>query len=58
MFIAAHFNVILQMHFMSQPPGWPADSQHKCHTKRCLEFKKNAVGHTTFAEWPTCWLET
>ena len=30
-------------------PGWLANSQHKCHTKRSLEFKKNAVGCMTFA---------
>ena len=28
--------------------------QHKCHTKRCLESKNNAVGHTTFSKWPAC----
>ena len=26
-------------------PGQPADGQHKSHTKRCLEFKKNVVSH-------------
>ena len=34
-------------------PGWPADGQHKSHTKRHLEFKRNVVGHTTFAGWLT-----
>ena len=46
------------MCFTSQPPGWPANSQHRCHTKRHLEFKKNAVGHMTFVGQPTYWLET
>ena len=34
-------------------PGQPADGQHKCHMKRGLEFKKNAVSHMTFAGWLT-----
>ena len=29
-------------------------SQQECHMKRCLEFKKNAIGHMTFARWLTC----
>ena len=29
-------------------PGWPANSRHKSCTKKCLEFEKNVVGHTTF----------
>ena len=58
MFIVVNFDVILQMHFTSQPPGWPADGQHKYCTKRHLEFKKNAAGHTTFAGQPTCQQET
>ena len=33
----------------------PADGQHKSHTKKCLEFENNAVGHTTFSGWLTCW---
>ena len=28
---------------------WPANGQHQSHTKRCLEFKNNAIGHTTFS---------
>ena len=32
--------------------------QHKCHTKRCLEFEKNAASHTTFARQLTCRPET
>ena len=31
-------------------------SQHKCHTKRCLEFKNNAVSHMTFSEQLACQL--
>ena len=27
----------------------PADGQHKSHTKKCLEFENNAVGHMTFS---------
>ena len=26
----------------------PANGQHKCHMKKHLEFKNNAVGHMTF----------
>ena len=29
--------------------------QHKCHTKRCLKFKNDAVGSTTFSEQLACW---
>ena len=57
-FIVVNFDVILQMRFMSQPPGQPADGQHKCHTKRHLEFKQNVVGHMTFVGWLTCQSET
>ena len=32
--------------------------RHKCHMKRCLEFKKNTIGHTTFVWWMTCQPET
>ena len=28
----------------------------KCHMKKCLEFENNAISHTTFVGWPTCWL--
>ena len=31
--------------------------QHKCCTKRHLEFKNNAVSHMTFSEWPACQAE-
>ena len=34
---------------------WLADGQHKCHMKKCLEYKNNLVGHMTFSKWPTCW---
>ena len=39
----------------SSPPhrGWLANSQHKGHTKRCLEIEKNTIGHMTFAGQPT-----
>ena len=30
-----------------------ANGQHQSHTKRCLEFENNAIGHTTFAGMPT-----
>ena len=30
--------------------------QHKCCTKRCLEFKNNAVGYMTFSTQPACQL--
>ena len=40
------------------PPHWLANGQHKCHTKRCLEFEKNAAGCTTFVGQLTCWPET
>ena len=32
----------------------PADSQLKSHTKKCSEFKNNAVGHTIFVVQLTC----
>ena len=35
---------------------WPVGWQTKCHTKRCLEFKNNAIGHTTFTGWLACQL--
>ena len=34
---------------VSLSAGW-----QKCHTKRCLEFKKNAIGCMTFAWLLTC----
>ena len=34
--------------------SWPADGQHKSCMKKCLEFKINVVGCTTFSGQPTC----
>ena len=39
-------------------PGHPANGQHKSHTKRHLEFKKNGVSHMTFQGGQQCWLDT
>ena len=39
-------------------PGQLADGQHKCCTKRCLEFKKNVASCMNFVGQPTCQLET
>ena len=40
---------IFQPTLSTDMPCQPAGSQHKCHMKRGLEFKKNAIGHMTFA---------
>ena len=35
--------------------SWPANGQHKSHTKKHLEFENNAVCHTAFSAWLACW---
>ena len=58
MFIVINLDVILHniilVHSMCSHPRSPADGQHKCHMKRCLEFEKNAASHMTFVGQLTC----
>ena len=46
--IHVHYRRYISNTFHKSTPGWLANGQHKCHRKRGLEFKKNAVGHTIF----------
>ena len=44
------------MLYKSALHGWrsqPAEGRLKSHTKKHLEFEKNAVNHTTFVVWLT-----
>ena len=47
--IYIHYRHYISNMLYESTPGLLANSQHKCHTKRCLEFEKNAVGYMTFA---------
>ena len=42
-------NIYISNTLHKSTPVWPANGQHKSHTKRHLEFKKNVVSPTTFA---------
>ena len=47
-----HFT--LQLHSAICYAGQPT-ADRRCHTKRHLELQNNAVDHTTFLVWLTCW---
>ena len=46
--VYVHYRHYISNMLHKSTPGQPANSQHKYHTKRGLEFEKNAVGHRTF----------
>ena len=45
--VYVHYRHYISNALHKSTPGQPANGQHKCHTKRGLELKKNAVSHTT-----------
>ena len=47
--IYVHYRHYISNTLHESTPGQLANGQHKCHMKRGLEFKKNVVGHMTFA---------
>ena len=51
--IYVHYRCYISDMLHKSTPGQLANGQHKCHMKRGLEFKKNAVSSTTFAGQPT-----
>ena len=51
--VYVHYRHYISNTLHKSTPGWPANSQHKCHTKRGLEFEKDAVSHMTFVGQPT-----
>ena len=52
-YIYIHYRCYISNMLHESTPGWLANGQHKSHTKRCLEFEKNVVSHTTFVGRPT-----
>ena len=46
--IYVHYRCYISNMLHKLTPGQPANGRHKCHTKRGLEFEKNAVGCATF----------